>query len=72
MGEKNFIPTRKTGAGAIAGALTTVVITVSRDALHYQMSPDLAAAVTFIIMFVVSYFTPNVTPQDREEPTDEK
>lgn len=68
MSEKTFIPTRKTGAGAIAGALTTVIITVSRDALHYQMSPDLAAAVTFLVMFAVSYFVPNVTPQERDTP----
>jgi hypothetical protein len=65
VAEKNFIPTRKTGAGAIAGALTTVIIAVSRDALHYEMSPDLAAALTFIITFLVSYITPNITPQDR-------
>lgn len=65
MAEKNFIPTRKTGAGAIAGALTTVVIAISRDAIGYEMSPDLAAALTCIITFVVSYLIPNVTAQDR-------
>jgi len=68
MAEKTFIPTRKTGAGAIAGALTTVAIVVSRDAFHYEMSPDLAAALTFLISFAVSYFVPNVTPQERPDP----
>lgn len=67
MAEKNFIPTRKTGAGAIAGALTTVIISLSRDAFHYEMTPDLAAAITFLIMFAASYFTPNTTPQERPD-----
>mgnify|MGYP000971898222 CR=1 FL=1 len=64
MAEKNLIPTRKTGAGGIAGALTTIVIVVSRDAIGYEMSPDLAAALTCIISFAVSYLISNRTPQE--------
>ncbi len=63
MVEKSRMPTRKMGAVGIAGAVTTVLITISRDAFAYEMTPDLAAAVTSIIVFLAGYFMPNVTPQ---------
>lgn len=66
MAEQNSAPTRKVGVGLIAGAMTTVIVSVAKDAFGYSMSPDLAAAVTTIISFLASYFTPNATPQERD------
>lgn len=59
MTEQSKIPTRKIGAVGIAGALTTIIITISRDALHYEMTPDLAAAITTVVTFLSGYFTAN-------------
>lgn len=65
MPEPSSMPTRKMGAVGIAGAITTVLITISRDAFSYEMTPDLAAAITAIVTFIAGYFTNNATPQDR-------
>jgi putative flippase GtrA len=59
MAESTKIPTRKVAAGGIAGAITTVIISICKDAIGYEMSPDLAAAVTTLVSFAVSYFVPN-------------
>jgi hypothetical protein len=67
MAEQNNMPTRKMGAVGIAGALTTVIITISRDMFNYEMTADLAAAVTAIITFAAGYFTANSTAQDRPD-----
>ncbi len=64
MAETNNRPTRKMTAVGISGAITTILITISRDAFHYEMTPDLAAAVTALVTFVAGYFTNNVTPQE--------
>ncbi len=52
----NMIPTRKVGAGALSGALVTILISISKDAFGYAFSPDLAAAMTVLVTFAVSYF----------------
>jgi len=59
MAESTNVPMRKITAVGVAGALTTVIITISRDAIGYEMSADLSAAVTTIITFLAGYFTPN-------------
>jgi hypothetical protein len=59
---KTFTPTRKMTAVGLAGALTTIIITVSRDAIGYEMSADLASAITTIISFVSGYLTKNEDP----------
>jgi len=64
MAEPSRMPTRKIGAVGIAGAITTILITISRDAFSYEMTPDLAAAITAIVTFIAGYFMPNVTPQE--------
>ncbi len=64
MAEPTFVPTRKVAAGGIAGAITTVIISVCKDAFAYEMSPDLAAAITTLVSFAVSWCIPNVTPQE--------
>jgi len=52
-----FKPTRKMTAVGLAGALTTIIITISRDAIGYEMSADLASALTTIISFGSGYLT---------------
>lgn len=53
-----MIPTRKVAAGGIAGAITTVIISICKDGFGYVMSPDLASAVTTIVGFVAAYLVP--------------
>ncbi len=52
----NMIPTRKVGSGALAGAVTAVIIAISKDAFGYEFSGELASAVTVLVTFAVSYF----------------
>lgn len=54
---KPLTPTRKMTAVGLAGALTTIIITISRDAIGYEMSADLASAITTIISFMSGYLT---------------
>ncbi len=55
----NLTPKRKVGAGALAGALTTLLVFVLKYALpSVQVDAVTAAAVTTIITFIVSYFVP--------------
>lgn len=54
-----MLPTRKVAVGGLAGALTTIVISIAKDGFGYIMSPDLAAAVTTLISFAVSYAVPD-------------
>jgi hypothetical protein len=53
------VPNRKVAAGGLAGALTVVVISLTRNALGYDMNAEEASAVTTIVSFLVSYFVPN-------------
>jgi hypothetical protein len=62
MNQPSNVPTRKMAAVGVAGALTTVIITISRDVIGYEMSADLASAITTIITFVAGYLTPNSDP----------
>lgn len=54
-----MMPSRKVAAGGLAGALTVVIISITRNAFSYDMNAEEASAVTTIAMFVVSYFVPN-------------
>lgn len=64
MAEPTARPTNKMIGVGISGAITTVLITISRDAFAYEMTPDLAAAITAIVTFVTGYFTTNETAQE--------
>ncbi len=62
MKQSTNVPTRKMTAVGLAGALTTVIITISRDVIGYEMTADLASAITTIITFAAGYLTPNADP----------
>lgn len=64
MAEVNAVPTRKVGAGMLAGAVTTILIGVAKRS-GYDISPDEASALTTLLIGLASYFTPNATPQTR-------
>jgi hypothetical protein len=52
-------PVRKVAAGAIGGAITTIVVWVIRLIAPQVVIPaEVAAALTTLIVFAVSYFTP--------------
>ena len=56
---KAATPTRKVGAGVVAGAATVVLVYVLDQLWDVQLTPEVAAAVTVLITFVASWFTPS-------------
>ncbi len=57
------IPTRKVTAGALAGAVTTILIAVlGRSGI--SLSNEVAVAITTVVTFVASYFIP---PAERDQ-----
>ena len=55
---KAAMPVRKVGAGAIAGALTVVLVFVLNGLWDVEVTPEVAAAMTVLFTFVASWFTP--------------
>ncbi len=49
----------KTTAVALAGALSTVVFTVLKEAADYVADPTMVAATTTIFAAVIAYIVPN-------------
>jgi hypothetical protein len=49
-------PTAKVTAGVLSAAMVTIIIAVSDDVVHYQMSPTLAGALVTVGGFVAAYF----------------
>lgn len=64
MSEPTLMPTRKTGAGGLAGALTVIVLWAYKHVFGQEMDGELASAVTFLVMLGTAYLVPNKTPQD--------
>lgn len=59
MNSGSLTPKRKVGAGALAGAVTTLIILVLKYALpNVAIDGVSAAAITTILTFIVSYFVP--------------
>jgi putative flippase GtrA len=59
MAEPTLKPTRKVVYGGLAGAVTTIIFTILNEAFGYEPSANLAASITTLITFAVSYFVPN-------------
>lgn len=53
----SVMPKRKVGAGALAGALSTLLVTVL-SANGVVIPPEAASALTTVIMFIVGYLVP--------------
>ena len=53
-------PNRKVGAGAIAGAITVILVWTLNTFVTVQtpIPPEIASAITTVITFIVSYFVP--------------
>lgn len=51
--------TGKVQGGSIAGALTTIVFWLLSTYAHISPPPEIAAAITFVIVNAVAYFTPH-------------
>lgn len=60
MRQKNgsLKPVRKVAAGAVGGAVATILIWVLQESLGRSIPGDVAAAITTVVVFLVSYITP--------------
>lgn len=63
MSQPSAVPTRKVGVSGAVGALTTVVVIILGQ-LGVDVTPELAAALATLLMFVASYLVP-----EKETPT---
>jgi len=63
MGNK-YIPTRKVGSSAIGGALATIVIWAINTYSGVEMPPEIAAAITTIIVALIAYLVPDASTQE--------
>lgn len=54
-------PDRKVTAGALAGALTIVLVWAVQEFAQVVIPGEVASAITMIITFCVSYLVPNPT-----------
>jgi hypothetical protein len=51
-------PVQKVTAGLLAGAITTILVYVVSIAVDVEIPPTIAAAVTTLIGFLISYVVP--------------
>jgi uncharacterized membrane protein len=58
------VPAQKVTAGAIAGALVTIAIWLSKTYGHVDIPSEVAAAITTVLTFIVSYIVP---PSERDQ-----
>lgn len=58
MNQSSALPTRKVGSGALAGAVTVIVLWIINTATGVEVPPEVASAITFLLMFAASYFVP--------------
>lgn len=49
----------KSVAALAAGAITTIVVTVLADGLHYQVAPELSGAIQTLITLIAVYVVPH-------------
>ena len=63
---RSATPAQKVTAGAVAGAVTTIVIWVLKAYAHIEVPGEIAAAITTVLTFVVAYVVPP-SPNDQVE-----
>lgn len=61
-------PQRKVTAGALSGAITTIIIFIAAE-FGYELEPSISAAISTIIGVVISYIIP---PKQGETVTNEQ
>jgi hypothetical protein len=52
------MPVQKVTIGALAGAITTIALCLLRTSAHIDVSADVAGALTIVVTFIASYYTP--------------
>jgi hypothetical protein len=52
------MPVQKVTIGALAGAITTILLCVLRNSAHLVVSTDVAGALTIVVTFIAAYLTP--------------
>ena len=62
MNQPTSAPTNKIIAGALAGALTTILVWAIGYFAKVAIPPEVAAASTVILTFVTSYLVPEAAP----------
>lgn len=61
-------PTNKVGAGALAGAISTIGVYAYEQISNTPLPGAIAAAVTVVVMFAVSYIVPESSTDEEPEP----
>jgi hypothetical protein len=51
------LPTRKVGSGALAGAVSVILVWIL-SLFGVDMPAEVASAITLVLMFATSYFVP--------------
>ena len=62
MNQPTAAPTRKVTAGALAAALTTILVWVLSEFAGVELPPEVAAAVTSILTLGAAYIVPERAP----------
>lgn len=57
-------PTQKVTAGALAGAIATIVVFILEKSFSFEIDDSVVVALTTLLTFLVSYFVPP-SPQDQ-------
>ena len=60
-GKTSYLPSRKVGAGALAGALSVVLVWIINTFVltgSMKITGEVASAMTTILTFLVGYFVP--------------
>jgi hypothetical protein len=60
-GKKSYLPSRKVGAGALAGALSVLVVWIINTFVltgPTKITGEVASAITTILTFIVGYIIP--------------
>jgi hypothetical protein len=52
------MPQRKVGAGALAGALSVIIVWALGEFAGWTIPPEVASAGTVVLTFLTSYFVP--------------
>ena len=58
MNQSSALPTRKVGSGALAGAITVIIVWVINAFTGVEIPPEVSSAITLVLMFGASYFVP--------------
>ena len=63
-GKTSYLPSRKVGAGALAGALSVILVWIINTFVltgSVKITGEVASAITTILTFLVGYFVPEPT-----------